>query len=105
MKTLHEKGIDLARSYGLKVQNDRIVSPGKFENQPVYVLSFYEDYMNGDSGVILDDESCAYNLSPLEKRELNGTQSVSLYFDSCGFIAIFEHPCTAEELFREYYQE
>lgn len=45
-----ERGRHFAAAYGLKVDGDLIVSPGKFQSENVAILTAYDWLMNGDNG-------------------------------------------------------
>ena len=70
------------------VEQGIIRSPGKFENQPVYVVYFWEIYLNGfadrDDGKII-----GFDLTLDDKLifpELKGRRTVNLMEDNQGFV-------------------
>ena len=79
---------EILESY--KVENGRIVSPGQFEGEPIYVPYLWDSYLNGgaddDDGEILtfdiaDDDIAVF-------PELAGIKTVRLYQRSDGFVCV-----------------
>jgi len=71
-----------------KVEHGRIVSPGQFEGEMIYVPYFWDAFLNGmadrDSGKFL-----GFNIGPEEKAmfpELKKRRTVTLYQREDGFV-------------------
>lgn len=95
---IKETSLGLLIDYGLQEQNGKICSLGRFEGQPIEVLYFYEAYMNGDQGLVVDEDMSLYNLTKEESKYFNGAGCIGLAFDFAGFVGLLEFPGTAEEI-------
>lgn len=84
---------NILKSYDVDA-NGRIVSPSKFEREPIFTPYFWDIAMNGfadsDNGVSFgfdikkDDE--AHKEFPELKKWLGRKRSLRLFEDSCGFV-------------------
>ena len=77
---------ELLKDY--KVQDGRILSPGKFEGEQVYVPYFWEKSLEGWADFEADDDP-VFLVMPEDRAlfpELGGTRSLRLHEDSQGFV-------------------
>lgn len=77
-----------------KIENGRIVSPGKFEGEPAWILDLWERVLNSEADVSLHDRSTAFDAFEIDDeiaaltgyRARQGTYVV-LWSDDNGFVS------------------
>ena len=93
MSTTNSKAQDFRKSYekDWDLKDGIIQNPGKFEGQPLYVVYYWDAYINGfadrDNGKILGfditDEDREY-FPEIPKRK----RTIKLYCDDMGFVRL-----------------
>lgn len=83
---MHDKDV-------VKVENGRIVSPGKFQGEPEWILDLWEKVLSGRSDVSLHDGSTAFDAFEIDDHisELTGYRPnkgtyIVLWSDDKGFV-------------------
>lgn len=77
-----------------KVENGRIVSPGKFEGEPAWMLDLWDRVMSGFSDISLHDGSTAFDAFEIDQEiaDLTGYRPrpgtyVVVWSDDNGFVS------------------
>ena len=74
------------------IRDGRIVSPGKFEMEPVWAPYFYDFYMDGGADETDDEDVVSFGVDADDIAafpELAGAARVMLQFGDTGFVSVW----------------